>query len=116
MKKDFTLWLGCLGNGLTVSNSAKEINEDYEHIAHISNGGNISWYVKPESIPGKALLRIEHESDTMRANFTADWQKRNSSSKMETILDSLPLDMFLKRVRHEITFEECEKYYLDHIA
>ena len=108
--------MGCLGNGLTVANSAKEVNGDYEHIAHISNGGNITWYAKPESIPGQDLLRIEHESDTMRANFIADWQKRNSTAKIETVLDSLSLNMFLKRVRHEITFEECEKYYLDHIA
>ncbi len=108
--------MGFLGNGLTVANRAKEVNGDYEHIAHISNGGNITWYVKPESIPGQTRLRIEHESDTMRANFIADWQKRNSTAKRETVLDSLPLNMFLKRIRHEITFEECERYYLDHIA
>lgn len=92
--------MGYLGNGLTVANSAKKVNGDNKHIAHISNGGNITWYVKPESIPGQALLRIEHESDTMRANFIEDWQKRNSTAKMETVLDSLPLDMFLKRIRH----------------
>ena len=108
--------MGCLGNGLTVANSAKEVNGDYEHIAHISNGGNITWYVKPESIPGQALLKIEHESNTMQTNFAANWKKRSSNAKMEIVLNFLPLDMFLKRVRHEITFEECEKYYLDYIA
>ena len=108
--------MGYLGNGLTVANSAKEVNGDYKHIAHISNGGNVTWYGGPERVTGQAILRIEHESDTMRANFIADWQKRNSTAKMETVLDSLPHDMFLKRIRHEITFEECEKYYLDHIA
>ena len=37
--ENFKLWMGCLGNGITVCNSAVEESGDYKHIAHISNNG-----------------------------------------------------------------------------
>lgn len=40
--KNFKLWMGCLGNGITVCNSAVESNGEYKYIAHISNNGKIS--------------------------------------------------------------------------
>lgn len=55
----FELFMCCKGHGLTVANKAVEEHGDYKNICWISPAGNITWYVKPESIPGDALLKIE---------------------------------------------------------
>ena len=43
--QNFKLFLGCLGNGVTVCNSAVMENGDFKMVAHISNEGKITWYV-----------------------------------------------------------------------
>ena len=57
--KNFKLWMGCLGNGITVCNSAVENNGDYKHIAHISDNGKIALYVPKSYIPVEDMQRIE---------------------------------------------------------
>ena len=77
-KGKFELFLGCLGNGVTVCNKAVEENGDYKIIAHIAECGKITWYVNPSTyVPGDALLRIEHCADVQR-------------EKWEKWLDSMP--------------------------
>lgn len=65
----FELFMGCLGNGTTVCNKAVEENGDYKKLCHIAETGKITWHVKPGSIPGDALLKIEHVADTAFANW-----------------------------------------------
>ena len=50
MTKKFDLFMGCLGNGLTVCNKAVMENGDYKMVAHISPAGNIKFYVSSISI------------------------------------------------------------------
>ena len=71
----FRLFMGSFGNGVIVCNAAVMERGDYKQIAHISDAGNITWYVAPSSIPGDALLRIEHDADARRANFSADYDR-----------------------------------------
>lgn len=72
-KEKFELFLGCLGNGITVCNKAAEENGDYKKIAHIAECGKITWYVNLNSyIPGDALLKIEHIADVKRVT----WENR----------------------------------------
>lgn len=59
--KDFELFMGCLGNGITWCNKAVEEHGDYKKIAHISTMGNIKFYVNENYIPQDAL-------DTIREN------------------------------------------------
>lgn len=71
-KEKFELFLGCLGNGVTVCNKAVKENGDYKIIAHIAECGKITWYVNPSTyVPGDALLRIEHCADVQRE----EWEK-----------------------------------------
>lgn len=68
--KKFELFIGYLGNGATVCNSAVYENGDYKTIAHISNAGNIKLYVEPDYIPAEAMQRIQetaaaHKKDTL---------------------------------------------------
>ena len=94
--KKFELFIGCLGNGLTVCNKAAEENGDYKTIAHISECGKITWYVNPSTyVPGDALLRIEHDADAMRANFEKWLDSMPKTMQYEKLVDMVPLNIFL---------------------
>lgn len=77
----FELFMGCLGNGLTVCNKAVMEHGDYKQIAHVSPAGNIKWYVPVESVPGDALFLIEHTADTMYHNFKTALERDLSADK-----------------------------------
>ena len=53
----FDIGMGYLGNGLTVWNRAVEENGDYQTIAHISDEGEIRYYV--DGLPDDVVARIE---------------------------------------------------------
>lgn len=90
--KNFDLMFCCLGNGITVVNRAVNENGDYKQVCHISENGNIKFYVESCKIPGGDLLRIEHHADVQYHKFN-NW------------LDSLPerkqYGYLLDRVTHE---------------
>ena len=52
--QNFKLFLGCLGNGVTVCNSAVMENGDFKMVAHISNEGKITWYVGEDYPPARS--------------------------------------------------------------
>ena len=94
--KNFELFIGCLGNGLTVCNKAVEENGDYKTIAHIAECGKITWYVNPSTyVPGDALLRIEHDADAMHANFEKWLGSMPKTMQYEKLVDMVPLNIFL---------------------
>lgn len=78
---NFELFMGCLGNGLTVCNKAVMEHGDYKQIAHTSPAGNIKWYIPVESVPGDALLRIEHTADAMYHNFKSALERDLAADK-----------------------------------
>lgn len=55
--KKYDLGFGSLGNGTTVWNRAQEVNGDYKTVAHISTGGNITFYDK--TMPAEVKKQIE---------------------------------------------------------
>lgn len=55
--RNFKLFLGCLGNGVTVCNSAVMEDGDFKMVAHISNEGKITWYVGEDYPPADALRK-----------------------------------------------------------
>ena len=56
-KPAFKLGHGSLGNGITVWNSAKEVNGDYEKVAHINPFRKITYYI--ENLPAKIIAYVE---------------------------------------------------------
>lgn len=85
--------MGCLGNGITVCNSAVMENGDYKKIAHIANCGKITWYVNPTSyIPSPDLLKIEHVADASRANWEKWLDSMPEPQRYEKLLDAVPLN------------------------
>ena len=89
--KNFKLWMGCLGNGITVCNSAVEEHGDYKHIAHISDNGKITLYVSESYIPVEDMQRIEQAATEQRKTFLTEWNKHSDIEKYEKLLDMLYL-------------------------
>ena len=85
--KNFKLWMGCLGNGITVCNSAVENNGEYKHIAHISDSGKIALYVPKSYIPVEDMQRIEQAAAEQRKTFLTEWNKQPDIEKYEKLLD-----------------------------
>jgi len=94
---NFELFMGCLGNGLTVCNKAVMEHNDYKQIAHISPAGNIKWYVPVGYVPGPDLLRIEHTADAMYHNFKSALERDLAADKSRTyfrMLDELSYSQY----------------------
>ena len=70
----FDIGMGYLGNGLTVWNRAVEENGDYQTIAHISDEGEIRYYV--DGLPEDVVARIEQAAaqEQKKALFAASYQ------------------------------------------
>ena len=117
MSKDFELFLGCLGNGLTVCNKAVTVNGDYKEIAHVGNTGNIKLYVPESSIPEDAMVIIKREAEDMREKFIEHWNGCTTAYKYLTILNSLPVDKRIEVIKDkkpmEIMVKEMTQYYMD---
>ena len=119
----FELFMGCLGNGLTVCNKAVTEHGDYKQIAHISNGGKIKWYIPVTSIPGPALLRIEHTADAMYQNAKQAIERDLAADRARTyyrILNGLPTPAFMafmkdtKGADDETKLEKLTALYLEY--
>lgn len=98
MARKFEL-LGCrMGNGTTVCNKAVLKNGDYKTIAHISESGRITWYVKnPESyVPEKDMKTIQQWRKDARNKFMSYWGVLPDIRKYEIILDSIPFTVLLE--------------------
>lgn len=65
--KYFKLFIGYLGNGATVCNSAVYEHGDYKTIAHISPAGNIKLYVAADYIPEEAMQEIKATAERHKA-------------------------------------------------
>lgn len=113
--KNFELFMGCLGNGLTVCNKAVMENGDYKKVAHISNGGNITWYVSVDYVPGDALLRIEHEANVMAEKFKAEFEALPILHQYDKMLNEMPFSDMLEMIKDKrdvaIVVEEMKPKY-----
>ena len=110
MKGKFELFMGCLGNGITVCNSAVEESGDYKHIAHISDNGKIKLYVSEGYIPVEDMQRIERTATEQRKTFLNEWNKQPDIRKYEKLLDMCCHSDFMEIAHNkEITLAEKVK-------
>lgn len=106
----FELFLGCLGNGITVCNKAVTENNDYKTIAHISNNGIIKFYVFADYIPSEDMKRIRQAAEEKQAEFLKQWNNNSLEWRYSHILDNLNTSEFLKAIRDKSgTFEDKVK-------
>ena len=105
---NFKLWMGCLGNGITVCNSAVENNGEYKHIAHISDSGKIKLYVSKSYIPVEDMRRIEQTASNQRKTFLNEWNKQPDIEKYEKLLDMCSHSDFME-IAHNKAITLAEK-------
>ncbi len=92
----FDLFMGCLGNGVTVCNKAVLENGDFKKIAHIAECGKITWYVNPALyVPGADLLKIEHCADVQRVNWENWLDTMPEPKQYEILLNRVPANIML---------------------
>lgn len=65
--KRYSLGFGLLGNGTTVWNRLEREDGDYKIVAHISEGGVVTYYDK--SMPQEAVDKIEAMADRDKADY-----------------------------------------------
>ena len=70
--RKFELWMGDFGNGTICANKAVMEHGDYKTVCRISPTGNITWYVKPDYVPGADLLKIERIAEGYEQKARAD--------------------------------------------
>lgn len=116
MKRPFKLFMGCLGNGTTICNSAVMENGDYKTIAHISPAGNITFYVDESYIPAEDMTKIRNIAKSDYEKFRCDFEMWDELTQYGRILDSFTTSMFLEAVKDKRPLldklpELREKYY-----
>lgn len=97
--RNFKLFLGCLGNGVTVCNSAVMEDGDFKMVAHISNEGKITWYVGEDYPPADALASIRACAEQERAKYETWLNGLSPTARREYQLERLPLPEFLEELR-----------------
>lgn len=85
--KKFELFMGCLGNGITVCNKAVTEHGDYKKIAHISEHGHIKFYVSENYIPENAMQKIRKTSERNKAEFLEKWNRKTYLQKYEYMME-----------------------------
>ena len=115
MKRNFELFMGCLGNGTTVCNKAVMEHGDYKQIAHISPAGNIKLYVKPGYIPAAEMERINRAAERDRAEFETKLDEEirlNPARAYARMIDDMPwteYHAFVSEKKSESLSEACER-------
>lgn len=97
--RNFKLFLGCLGSGVTVCNSAVMEDGDFKMVAHISNEGKITWYVSEDYPPADALASIRACAEQERVKHQAWLDSLSPAARREYELEHLPLPEFLQELR-----------------
>lgn len=97
--RKFELFLGCLGNGITVCNKAVTENGNYKTIAHISNNGIIKFYVPADYIPVEDMERIQQAAKNNQTDFLKQWKSNTLEWRYSHILDNLNTSEFLEAIR-----------------
>ena len=103
----FELFFGCLGNGVTVCNKAVMRNGDYKTVAHISNGGNIRFYVPESYIPDAEMEKIRAMANRMKQEFMEKFESLPAIKQYGIILeDEIPHHRFMEFIKDKRPLQE----------
>lgn len=99
--RNFELFMGCLGNGVTVCNKAVMEHGDYKIIAHISPEGEISWRVPPDYTPAEAVAKIEAVASAEKAKYDEWWASLSEAKRYEITLDRMSPAELVEHLRQK---------------
>lgn len=77
----FELFMGFLGNGITLCNKAVEEYGDYKQIGHIGEDGKLRLYVNQNYIPTEAMDTIQKMAHEQRQKYLSWWDKLSIDEK-----------------------------------
>lgn len=97
--KKFELFMGCLGNGITVCNKAVMEGGDFKKVAHISPEGEVTWCVEPGYAPREAVERIRREADLQRNKYEVWWQSLSPEKRYELELEKMSPAELVEHIR-----------------
>lgn len=105
----YDLMFGCFGNGTTVCNRAQTEHGDYKIIAHISEGGNVKYYV--DNLPAEVIERIEKMAADDKQRFQESFLKHTKIRQYEIILDALPMNYDRPEDAYNTGWDALLEYY-----
>ena len=91
----FKLFMGCFGNGILVCNAGVMEYGDYKRIAHITTGGNVTWYDKQTNIPESDLRRIKNTASQVKQKFQRDFEEKDNNWQYRCMLEMFDTQHFL---------------------
>lgn len=84
MAHRFELFMGCLENGIiTVCNKAVMEHGDYKVIAHISQQGEVKWYVEPGYTPASCVIKIREAAAVQQNKYETWWASLSEAKRYE---------------------------------
>lgn len=99
--KKFELFMCCMGNGISVFNSAVTEYGDYKYIAHISETGNIKYYVADDYIQEESKKKIENAAENQRQEWENFFYNLPDIKQYNYILEHLPFDDFMLFIKDD---------------
>lgn len=113
----FELFMGCLGNGVTICNKKVTEHGDYKKVGHISENGKIKYYVPEGYIPDDGMRRIKNVAERQRQKFLSRWNRLTDIQKYEKLLSSLTTTEFIDATKDKEStladkVQHLEKKYL----
>jgi len=103
------LFLGCLGNGITVCDKSREEYGDYKRIAHIRESGIIKWYIDSSTLPADVLGAIISHADRQHQAFLARFNSMSPINQYASLADHATLTDLLAALK-EPTIERRISY------
>lgn len=106
--KRFELFMGCLGNGITVCNKAVEEHGDYKMVAHISTEGEVKWYVEPGYTPFEAVEKIRREANIQRSKYGVWWRGLSEAERYALTLEKMSTAELVEHLRKKRAKRELD--------
>ncbi len=95
----FELFMGCLGNGITVCNKAVMEHGDYKMIAHISNKGDVKWYVEPGYTPAPDVVKIREAAAVQQNKYETWWASLSEAQRYQITLDEMSPSELIEHIK-----------------
>lgn len=107
--KKFELFGGCLGNGTTVCNKAVMEYGDYKKVCHISNEGEITWYVSDDYCPPEAIAQIEQWANAYKERYNKWYSSLSPMEQYQIKLDNMSFSELVEYFRQQQLLRKKEE-------
>lgn len=104
-------FMGCLGNGITVCNKAVMEHGDYKMVAHISDQGEVKWYVEPGYTPASDVIKIREAATIQQNKYETWWASLSEAKRYEITLDRMSPSELIAHIKERPGRSRGERRY-----